>query len=354
MSSDFKPRCTPLAIGSFPYKDTDLALDAIFRYFSEIPLWPQLPAVDEQEQMYIQYYEGMPGIEFDSEKHKLTAGEVDDGFFEKMAEMLEHVMSEDLEYFAISEDKARGFRRFLEKSGDVKSLNPRWVKGHITGPVSFGLVITDKDMKPALYDESYREVIREVLKMKALWQVEKLKEIHPHVIILMDEPYMASFGSSMVALSQDEAVFLMGDIIRAIEEKGAVSGIHCCGNTDWSVIIKTGCRIISFDAYEYGDKFLLYRDELVNYLESGGMIAWGIIPTSEDVNNEDAASLVLKLENLVNRLAGEGIDRETVLKQSFISPSCGLGSIPVERGERIMKMVTAVQEVLKDKYPFLK
>jgi methionine synthase II (cobalamin-independent) len=344
------PGCTPLAIGSLPYKDAFQALESIFRYFPEIPFWPQLPMADEQEQMYIQYYEGMPGIKFEPDKHRLTAGEVNDQFFEEMAQTLEHVMSGDFDYFRISPDKARGFYAYFNKVNEIRKLKPQWVKGHIAGPISFGLVITDNNMRPVLYDESYREVVCEVLKMKALWQVEKLREIHPDVIILIDEPYMASFGSSMVALSGEEAIDIIGGVVTAIEDKGAVSGIHCCGNTDWSVIIRTGCRIISFDAYEYGDRFLLYRDEIVTFLKNKGALAWGIIPTSETVNNEDADSLVLKLEKLVDRLEEGGIERKTIFSQSFISPSCGLGSIPVDRAEKIMKLTGEVSKTLQSKY----
>jgi methionine synthase II (cobalamin-independent) len=344
------PRCVPLAIGSVPYKDAGKALESILKYFPEIPFWPQLPMADEQEQMYIQYFEGMSGISFAPDKHRLVAGETDDRFFEEMAITLEHAISEDLDYFKISPNKARGFYEYISKTDKIKALKPMWVKGHITGPVSFGLVITDNNMKPVLYDESYREIVREVLRMKALWQVEELRKIHPDVIILIDEPYMASLGSSMVALSGEEASGLMGSIVEAIEDKNAVSGIHCCGNTDWTAIIRTGCRIISFDAYEYGDKFLLYRDEIADYMKNGGTVAWGIIPTSEAVYNEDSDSLILRLEKMINRLTGEGLEQETILVQSFISPSCGLGNIPVERAERIMELTGKISRELREKY----
>ena len=49
----------------------------------------------------------------------------------------------------------------------------------------------------------------------------------------------------------------------------------------------------------------------------------------------------------MQRLAAAGIDRKTILRQCLITPSCGLGSIPPEQAEAILKLtreVSAVQQ----------
>ncbi len=332
-----KPFCIPLAIGSFPFKTPEEALSVIIKYFPELPLWPQLPEADEKEQMYVQYFEGIPGLEYDENKKKIFAGEQDDTFFEKSAEALTAAMEGDLEYFKISPDYARGFYYFLEKEEEISALFPMWIKGQITGPVSFSLVVTDKEMKPVLYDETFVELLVSGLTAKALWQIEKLQEIHDDVIIFIDEPYMASLGSSMVALDNEGALAMLTPVVEGIRGAGGLSGIHCCGNTDWSVIFNSGCDIISLDAYEYGDNFLLYFDEISAFLDRGGFIAWGIVPTSQIIDNENSANLTAKLESIFKRLEEKGISRDIILSQSFISPSCGLGNVEVDRAERIMR-----------------
>ena len=62
---DFSPRCLATAIGSFPHKDAAEACDLILRSIPDIPVWPQLPAVDFREGMEIQYSEGLPCVVID-------------------------------------------------------------------------------------------------------------------------------------------------------------------------------------------------------------------------------------------------------------------------------------------------
>lgn len=333
-----KPGMRPLSIGSFPYKDPDRAMDMILKYYPEAPCWAQLPSIGSSEQMYVQFYDGIPGITFDNEKKKLVASPVDDDFFIKMAEVFEKIMEEDLDYFSLPDDKARGLYHFIKNADKIQACSPRRIKGQITGPVSFSLVVTDTDMKPILYDESYRETVAGVFKMKALWQLEELKKVHPHVLMFIDEPYMASVGSSMVSISTDAASEMISTVAQAIKEKGGVAGVHCCGNTDWGALLKSGCDVVSFDAYEYGENFLLYADEAAEFIKSGGCVAWGIVPTSDDVERETAGSLAEKLLALMDRLSKTGLAMGSIRESAFITPACGLGNVEPEKAERIMRL----------------
>lgn len=339
-----QPFCIPLAIGSFPYITPEEALSVITTYFPELPLWPQLPEADEKEQMYVQYFEGIPGLEYNKNKQKILAGEQNDAFFEKSAEALTAAMEGNLEYFRITPPYAKGFFHFLDMKDKINCLSPLWIKGQITGPVSFSLVVTDNEMKPVLYDETFVELLVSGLTSKALWQIEKLKRINKDVIMFIDEPYMASLGSSMVALDNEGALSMLSPVVEGIRKAGGLSGIHCCGNTDWSVIFDSGCDIISLDAYEYGDNFLLYSDEIAAFLEGGGFIAWGIVPTSQVVDNENSGNLTGKLDCILKRLENKGILRDSLIAQSFISPSCGLGNVEVGRAERIMKICREISD----------
>lgn len=347
--NNIKPNLIPLAIGSFPYLDPAEAFTEVISHFNRVPLWPQLPRFDDREQMYIQYHEGIPGIYYDEKKRKLYAREIDDEFFEKMAEVLTHAMEGNADYFAISRENARGFYHFIDNPGEVKKLNPLWIKGQVTGPVSFALTVTDGDMKPILYDDSYRELVVNVIAMKAAWQVERMREIHPDIIIFIDEPYLANVGSSMVALSPEEATVMIRTVADVIRDRGALSGVHCCGNTDWNILFDSGCHIISMDAYEYGENFLLYGDRIVDFINNGGFIAWGIVPTSEAVRGETAQTLADRLNALLSRLEKKGISREKILEHSFISPSCGLGNLEVDLADLVMKTCRETSEIMAKK-----
>jgi len=345
-----QPKSIPLAIGSFPHRDPREALNLIFENFPRVPLWPQLPRVNPKEQMYVQYFEGIPGIRFDQEKQKLIASPQDDEFFIELAESYEHVMNEDYDHFKISPDYARGLYLFLEREEQIRNLKPHWIKGQITGPVSFCMAVTDPQMKMILYDETYTEAVVTILKMKALWQIKELKKIYPEVIMFLDEPYLASYGSSMIALSREKAVFMIKQVVESIFSAEAVPGIHCCGNTDWSILLNSAPGIISMDAYEYGENFLLYSRGVAEFITGGGALALGIVPTSESVENETVSSLMDKLEKFLKQLQKTGLSGERILQQSFISPSCGLGNVPMERANKIIGLTVQLSRAVREKY----
>ena len=52
-------------------------------------------------------------------------------------------------------------------------------------------------------------------------------------------------------------------------------------------------NIISFDAYGFGDKVALYLEEIQAFLNSGGRLAVGIVPTAdlEALHRESLESL---------------------------------------------------------------
>ena len=124
--------------------------------------------------------------------------------------------------------------------------------------------------------------------MNARWQIRLLRAARPHVIIFVDEPYMASFGSAYISLSREQVVSMLDEVFAAIKSEGAISGVHCCGNTDWSVLMDTQVDILNIDADGFLENLALYPDELKAFLERGGAIAWGIVPNTEAIVSASA------------------------------------------------------------------
>ncbi len=167
--------------------------------------------------------------------------------------------------------------------------------------------------------------------MKARWQIKELKKLYPKVIIFIDEPSLVSLGSSYVNINADEAFEKLDEVIRAIKDEGALCGLHCCGNTDWPRLLKSGVDIISFDAYNFTKEFLLYRNELGGFYGRGGTVAWGIVPTSEAIEKETAAGLARRL----NPISGS----------SLVTPSCGTGTLGEDLARKIFRMTKEVSQL---------
>ena len=129
-----------------------------------------------------------------------------------------------------------------------------------------------------------------------------------------------------------------------------ITGVHCCGNTDWSLVFATGVDVVHFDAYEYMEPFVAYDAEIGEHLERGGSIAWGIVPKDESVLTVGSDELVRMLEDGFDVLEKRGIDRALLARRSMVSPSCGLGSATEEVAERALVLTREVSEAMRARY----
>ena len=71
-----------------------------------------------------------------------------------------------------------------------------------------------------------------------------------------------------------------------------------------------------------------FADQIKKFLESGKILAWGIVPTLnvEQLERETVTSLLSQWDEKVKRLESLGIDVQKLTAQSLITPSCGTGS----------------------------
>ncbi len=341
----FEPRGLATAIGSLPHTEVEPACELMLESLPEAPVWPQLPRISYVENMYVQFSEGMPGIKIDLESERVWF-ETGEGLEENLEEFYTHIIDDDLDYFAISEKYARGLKYFLDGadlSGKVI------VKGQVTGPISFGLTVTDQNKRCSIYNETLAQALVKALGAKGRWQAKELKKQAPDSLVLMfcDEPYLASVGSALVSVSPEQVT---GSISECMEGWGDLTGIHCCGNTDWSLIFATGVDVVNFDAYYYLEKFIAYRSEIVAHLRKGGMIAWGIVPNDDEVMKVSARELAETVEGAMKELASEEMEEADVFKASMITPSCGIKISSVEVAEKCLALCGEVSERLREKY----
>jgi methionine synthase II (cobalamin-independent) len=336
--------CLPTIIGSMPHTDPDVACAQIAHYLRDIPAWPQLPRRSFLENMYVQYSQGFPGVVVDEAEKKIQVNRQQD--LNRPLEQLYHAFLENkADGFAISDAYAAGLHRFLSLDG----LSPKVVKGHVTGPVTWGLTVVDEEGKGVLYDDLLGDAVPKLLRLKAAWQEKMLKKLCRRTIIFIDEPYMSAFGSVGVMLSKEKVVSLLNEVFGGIE---GLKGVHCCGNTDWSVILGSEVDIISFDAYNYAQSLSLYPKEVKKFLDRGGSVAWGIVPNEEEaVGKESAASLKDRLEEAMAPFTRKGIPFKQLIAQGLITPSCGLASLATEEAAvRVLELLSELTDRLKTRY----
>jgi hypothetical protein len=333
----FEPGLRSLVAGSLPHTDPAEACRLILETV-DIPTWPQLPRRSFLENMYVQFSEGFPGVVVRDEQIYLDRDQDLDAELERL--YVAYLM-DDPDYAAISPSYAAGLDCLLDMN------KAPVVKGQITGPVSWGLMIADRDRKPILYDDVLAEAVGKYLRLKASWMEHELRRISEQTIVFVDEPYMSSFGSAFLSVSEGQVVALLEEVFAGIE---GLKGVHCCGNTDWSLLLSTSVDILSLDAYEYAETLALYPDRVAEFLERGGIVAWGIVPASDQALEEDVDSLVARFDAALDLLVDKGLPRDDLLASALIMPSCGCGSLQVETAEQVLKLTGALAAALQARY----
>lgn len=332
------PRCAAMAVGSLPFENPQKAMECILRRTPEIPAWPQLPRRSFLENMYVQFAEGLPGSVIDVEQQRFFV--TDDPPAEEVGEFLEKLEQDDPALFAISSSRAAGIPA-LESA--IRTLNgqgihPPYIKGQVTGPVSFGLTVLREDRRSLLFDDTQRELATALLASKARWQQDLLQKWAPSSVpvIVFDEPYMAQLGSAFVNVPPELCYPLLE---QCLVQLNCLSGIHICGGADWESVVSLPLDLLSFDAADYLDSVVTQCEAFAAFAYEGGLLAWGAVPNDErvlDLECEDVGRRVLSGAEALAKTGVLSVDE--VLSQSFISPACGTGALPVEVAERCFEL----------------
>ena len=335
------PTGTSLAIGSMPHRDPLRAVELLRQACPQAPCWPQLPALGFQENMLAQFCEGIPCLKIDREGKRVffqrpeSSPEELTAFYERL---FHAERSGDLGAFAFSESFAKGFFVFQEQLSSRPETVPPWIKGQITGPLTFGLSILDEQGLPALFDDTLADIVRQAIRMKALWQIQRLQSLQRHGILFVDEPILAGFGSAaLINLSRRQAVSTLGEIVAAVKSAGFLAGSHCCANTDWSLMVDAGVDIINFDAYSFVDSLGLYAESLAGFLKNGGFLAWGMVPSHQLGSRPTPEELFQRLTDGIRELSARGLPREELQRNLLVTTSCGLGTLTEETSEAALR-----------------
>jgi hypothetical protein len=161
----------------------------------------------------------------------------------------------------------------------------------------------------------------------------------------VDEPVMASYGSAFFTLSRERVRTLMEEVLGGIS---GLRGIHCCGNTDWSVLLGTSTHIVSFDTYNFAGSLALYPAEVKALIDRGGAVSWGIVPNTEDaLLKESASSLKDRLEDAMAPFTRHGVSFKQLKEQGLLTPSCGLAGLSEDGAERVLELLAALSERMR-------
>jgi len=171
--------------------------------------------------------------------------------------------------------------------------------------------------------------------------------------MFVDEPGMQFIFSAMSGYGEQKAKEDLDLFFSTID---APKGIHLCGNPDWDFLLGLDMDVLSFDIYTNAQIFASCSRSIKSFLDRGGILVWGIVPTGiETFEKENLELLAFKLKSIWKTLTGKGIPKEQILNQSLISPAtCCLVNQDKERTvEKAFQLTQRLSETLREHYKLI-
>jgi hypothetical protein len=306
-------------LGSLPHVDPVAAARFVLDALPALPSIPTLPRRSCWEAMVPQALAGVAGIGLSADGRLA----VDVARVDPLAPI-----ETDLGHEAFG-----GLRAFLAEAKGRRGP----VKWQLTGPLTVGLALTRRGLPPSTaFDVAIRAVRQHLCALH-----EAITDALPQCpqVVFLDEPGALTLVQTGFPLSPDTAIDLLSGALAAIETTTMV-GVHHCGAGDWAAIAASGPSILSLPA----------RPELVHvagylgaFLDSGGWIAWGVVPTDRPVASSPDRYW-RELADLWCALIRAGCRAGPLLTQAILTPACGLALHGEDQAATVLRLVSAVAE----------
>jgi hypothetical protein len=310
------PYSAATGVGALPHTDPRQACDDVLALFADFPYIPTLPDRSQLESIVFNDSEQLPGRVIRDDRLLFDSASDQTAAMEKV--YMDYVEGNYADY-GLHTEYASAFIEMMSR----KLPGAPILKCQVTGPVTFGMQVVDAGKRPIYYDAQLADVLSKMIALKARWCEEAMKQ-HTGVsetLVVLNEPYLASLGSSVVPVDKETVRSGWGDIAALVQ--GGL-GVHCCSNTDWEFVLSLDPAVVSLDAYATAKEFLLYSDAVISYMERGGIVAWGIVPSDSKLFvTETTDSLYGKYLAIRSQLCSR-MPEKVFDAQSLITPSCGI------------------------------
>jgi hypothetical protein len=306
----FRAGCQTTAMGIMPHDNVDRALELAFSL--DIPFWPQLPRVSFYEDMYTQASESLPGIVIDATEEKIS---LDSARFIDELGTYARKMSE-AGSFSLSRSYSVVYHRFLSR--DLAGYTA--IRGQLIGPVSFGFRVADQDSRPIIYNEEVRTLLFDFMQRKVSAQYQELKKKNPNAFVWLDEPGLGWVFSGLSGYNDIQARQDYRDFLAGLDGPRA---LHLCANVNLPYLLDLGIELLSFDAYQIELMPRAYAETVADFIRDGGIIAWGIVPTSSANQSRETpqtlVSLLLGYWDVVSH--NSGLPVEVIAEHALLAPA---------------------------------
>jgi hypothetical protein len=297
-------------MGIMPHTDIERALE--LPRSLDIPFWPQLPNLSFYEDMYAQASENFPGIVLDLEGERIS---FHTARFEDEINNYSQKMTEP-ETFALSRNYSAVYHRFLTQ--ELQGYPA--IRGQVTGPISFGFKVTDENNKPIIYNDEIRAILFDFIQRRVNIQYRELRQRNHNAFVWLDEPGLGWVFSGMSGYNDVQAKEDYKDFLEGMEGPKA---LHLCANVNLPYLLGLGIELLSFDSYQIEFMPKGYAGAVAEFLRSGGIICWGIVPTDSSSLDKETPETLAKLLSGYWKVVSEnsGLSTKQIAEQALIAPA---------------------------------
>ncbi len=299
---DVLPPGATTGIGSLPHRSVHEAAAFALREY-DLPAIPTLPRRSPAEGMIAQAVVGIRGI---------TLGQYGSVAVDRDAVDPGSPVATDL-----ANDAYAALRTFLSTAAARGLRGP--VKWQFVGPVTLGVALTRAGVTA---DAAFAVAVAAVRSRLATITdaVAAALPDSPQVVWL-DEPWFGELMHPGFPIAPDPAIDLLSSAMAAVQPMATV-GVHCCADVDIASLLAAGPDMLAIPVSEQLPAVTGY---LVRFLEGGGRIAWGAVPTDGPVPTTDDRPW-RRLSGVWCELVGRGCDPVLLRQRSLVTPHCGLGT----------------------------
>jgi methionine synthase II (cobalamin-independent) len=322
---DTLPLGAPTSVGSLPHTDRDAAIRFVLERTAELPAAPTLPSIDPLEMMIPQGLWGIEGVVVS-----------DDGSFSiPDPEALDP--NAPLGDRHLSGRPFTTWRQFLDAVAD--RTDP--IKLQLTGPITLGLALVEAgaSVKTAFAVASGAVATR----ARDLVALAEARAPGVPRVVVFDEPGLVGGLRSELPLPADQVVDVLSGALAAIED-GALTGVHVCGPADWRLIMQAGPGLLSMPL---GADVTGSAGALGSYLERGGWVAWGAVPTDGPLG-EHNSRYWRQLSAQWCELVQNGCDPVLLRRQALVTPVCGLALHDETQADHVFTLTRELAEKIHD------
>ena len=308
-----------VGIGSLPHRDAAAAAAFAVAEF-DIATVPSLPARSPAEGMVAQAISGLPGV---------SLGQYGSFAFDPVGLTVDVPITTGL-----GTDAFTGLSAFLDLASKI-NLDGRPIKWQFVGPVTLGIALQRAGLRNAQAFTIAANAVRHHVSQIGAALAEALPK-SPQ-LMLLDEPLMTELMSPEFPIPPDAAVDLVSTGMAAAGPAVAV-GVHCCGTADIATMLEAGPQVLSIPI---SDDLAEYAGYIGRFLECGGVVAWGAIPTIGPLTTR-ADRYWNRLSDVWCQLVERGVDAGRIRRQSLVTPECGLANHQVSSARRVARLASEV------------